>query len=264
MTALKCKFKISNIKLGFTSTLFTLLLVSGFVYLGFWQLGRAELKKNWANTLENSHSTLTWEKMLKNADDKGQLSAKASAALRFHPLKITGSFLKDAHILLDNQIMKGRGGYQVFTAFQPKNSQTLILINRGWVPAEANRDTLPKILSNEGEITVEGRINQPQKGLILKHETIHNPQWPLRVQSIDYDELSHVFQKDLLPITLDLTPNSPESFVVLPINFNFQVSRHLGYAVQWFTIAVVTLIYYVIIYIRQSKLCNKKLLKHLA
>lgn len=256
-------FKRTIYPLGFKTTLITLLLLCLFVHLGFWQLSRAELKKTWMQNLENPDlPLLSWSELLNYAQENGSDNKKLGA-IRFYLSQIKGHFLPSSEILLDNQTLNGQTGYLVLTPFQPENSQTLILINRGWIPLGADRNILPKIETTKDEVTLIGRINTPASGLILKKEVISSAQWPLRIQSIDFYALSEILQRKLIPFLLELEANSPAVFATKPNNFQFQVNRHLGYALQWFTIALVTLIYYVILYIRQSKLCNTNILKKL-
>jgi cytochrome oxidase assembly protein ShyY1 len=96
--------------------------------------------------------------------------------------------------------------------------------------------------------TLSGIINFPVNGLILKKAT--NPLenvWPQRVQSLDFQVLSTLMQATLYPFLLQLNEKNTYKFSLLPTSFSVSAERHLGYAVQWFTMALVVFIYFLVI-----------------
>lgn len=265
------------------SSLITVLLLPLFVYLGLWQLQRMEIKKRLENErqlatqkmaihLEELQDIFSGLNLLSpNSSDKSK--RLVSTSLLYRQLAIKGKFLPDKSILLDNQILKGQPGYRVLTPFQPLNSHTLLLIDRGFIPWGAKRTELPllplmtaqapahedslsegsldkqnsKHPNNTAVIHLLGIITQLSQGLLLKDEPIpENLSWPLAVQQLDYVKLAKELKKPLYPFLLQLPQDNPYVFKTMPFSLGLSPNRHLGYAIQWFTMAIAILIYYVV------------------
>lgn len=234
----------------------TVLLFCLFVYLGFWQLGRATEKKELLNqaTSRGAQKAISLNNL--------NFSIQTPADIRYQTLTTTGIFLNERTFLLDNQILKMNGqakvGYQVITPFQPINSNQLILVNRGWIALGKNRETLPSVAATrpiQKIITLSGIINQPSHGLLLGHKTKENSaKWPKRIQSVDYNEISAMLKREPYPFLLTLKQGDPNAFEIMPLFFNFSVERHIAYAAQWFMMSLAILVYMSVVWYQQVRL----------
>jgi len=243
---------------GWVSTLCTVLIIPGFVYLGFWQLNRAEEKKKIQNALETRIKlpALEFSDLPIGAPAKQELLE----SLRYRQLKVHGTFLNDKQILLDNQIVDGKVGYRVFTPLvvqkkRPDEKSEILLIDRGWIPIGQSRNILPSIVPIQGTVSLKGTLNQPSYGLVLKGKT--EIEWPLRVQRIDFKTLSEQLGQELIPLLVQLNTDDVYGFEIPHHSFNISIERHLGYAVQWFTLALAVLIYYWVINRRPQKYAER-------
>lgn len=226
---------------GLMSSCITLLLIPCFVYLGYWQLDRAALKTELEQTFTNHlKAPILPFSALFTTEDPEKLAKK----FRYRRVQVKGYFINQFTFFLDNQIVEGKVGYKVFTPFKPHDSPTLLLIDRGWVPIVNSRSHLPSIHPIKGEVTVIGMINLPSHGLKLKSAKSQSNQWPLVVQYLDFKVLSIHFKQNFYPFLLQTESKTAFSYQVPPITFTVSAKRHLGYAIQWFTIAFATLIYY--------------------
>lgn len=230
-------------KLAFKYSLTTLLLIPVFVYLGFWQIARYHEKQNQQQALESRFNLPIINGMI-----------DFDPTMRYRKLQITGQFLNKRQIYLDNQIVKGQVGYRVLTPFQPIGQSDILLIDRGWIPIGKSRDEMPIIKPVLGQQTLIGTINLPTNGIQLsnlfnktQNKANHQISWPLRVQRIDFENLASLLSQKLSPFILQLNPQDPHGFNIQPITFNPPPSRHLGYAIQWFAMALAVLIYYLVI-----------------
>ena len=70
-------------------------------------------------------------------------------------------------MLVDNVINRGVAGYKVLTPFKISNSDTLILVDRGWIPREASRQTLHNIEINNIKEKVFGTLENTELGFVL-------------------------------------------------------------------------------------------------
>jgi surfeit locus 1 family protein len=226
------------------STLLILLIIPLFVYLGCWQLGRANTKQQLQSQRENhsQDNIITLENSPKYADN-----------LRYQWAKAQGILINENQILLDNQIVNGRVGYRVITPLKLANSETVVLIDRGFIPIH-NRSELPLIPPITGLLTLQGIINQPANPLALGQLFDPNiKQWPLRVQTLQYDQISLILKYPVAPLLLQLQEGDPLLFTVIPISFPLSAEKHLGYAIQWFMMALAVFIYYCVSHCQRKK-----------
>jgi len=217
------------------ATLLILLIIPLFVYLGYWQLDRANTKQQLQSQREShaKDNIITLENL-----------QKYTGNLRYRLAKVQGTLLNGNQILLDNQIVKGRVGYRVITPLKISNSKTIVLIDRGFIPIQ-NRSELPIIPPITGLVTLRGIINQPANPLALGQSFNPNTtQWPLRVQTLEYDQLSLILKHPIAPLLLQLQEGDPLVFTIIPISFPLSAEKHLGYAIQWFMMALAVFIYY--------------------
>jgi len=235
---------------GLISSFSTLLIFPCLVYLGFWQLNRFEQKQHLQQMFERRAQAPPLE--------PARLTPPHNlSALRYHRLELSGHFLNNHQILLDNQIFQGAVGYRVITPFLPSlKGAKVLLVDRGWIPAEKSRQALPILRPFPEEVRLQGMINLPVHGLLLKAPPLLPNTWPLRVQAIDFQTLAVLLQQPLYPFLLQLDRPAPYQFSKLPVFNQFSADRHLGYAIQWFTMAFVTLIYYLVINSRRINTCQ--------
>lgn len=221
-------FKIKNWKLA--AGLFVLFCFLNS--LGFWQLVRARQKEVLFHSLaqRTTHPPLL-ARELTNAIEQ-----------RFYRATMQGRFDEVHTILLDNKIWNGQVGYEVYTPFKIQGRTEAILVDRGFVPLGASRDHLPVIQSVHALRQVSGLLNIPPAYFILGKAKDPRVQWPLRLQYIDPQEVAALLGYPLLPLVLQVEPQSAGSY---PIAWNITVmgpEKHRGYALQWFALALTLLI----------------------
>jgi surfeit locus 1 family protein len=87
---------------------------------------------------------------------------------------------------------------------------------------------------------VSGRINQfPTVGIKLKGAEIPTNTWPSVVQLIDSQVLTEKLGYEIASFQLELEPESQEGYKrEWKINTAIPPEKHLGYAVQWFGLAL--------------------------
>jgi surfeit locus 1 family protein len=167
----------------------------------------------------------------------------------------TGRY-RGATILLDNQVHRGRVGYLVYTAFELSNRTESVLINRGWISAGTDRGRAPKLATPTVGHPLEGRLSPPpQGGLRLDGDDMIEVLADdiLRVQTIDFADLAATLDVELLPITVLLDSEAPYGFVRNWTPPGSDESRHLGYAFQWFALAVTVVVVTLVLTIRSRK-----------
>lgn len=225
-------------------TLATIFLLPCLIALGFWQLQRAEQKRE---------LLAMYDMRLKEAAQPITEVATDLSNIDFLPIKVKGEFDNQRYILLDNRYYNHLLGYHVLTPLIIKETGKAILINRGWIPREELRERLPKIPPVQGSQVLKGYAKIPNKNVFtLSHEPDKDDRWPRRIQQIKLTQLSQQLGLELYPFILLLAPGQAHGFardwnpvVVNPV-------KHTGYAVQWFSLAGLLVIIYLSVNLRRE------------
>ena len=217
-------------QLNWPMVIFTMLVFSSLIKLGFWQIERAfekEQRQERIHALSQRDAlTLAQVKALEGLHD----------GINDLPIKLTGYFDAEKVFLLDNQPNKGRLGYRVYQIIE-SNGDT-ILVNLGWVQGSIDRNVLPEITPVTGQHTISGHIREIEVGIQLQAQNLTDATWPLRVQQIELDKFSALINKKLLPFVVYLDTKETLGYkknwqpIVMP------PEKHRGYAFQWFSLAL--------------------------
>ena len=226
----------SPVWLRAVAALVAIALLSG---LGFWQLDRARQKRElhalFTERLEQAPLDLALHPAV-------PLAGEAWRAARAH-----GS-LGAPNFLLDNRIRDGRGGYEVLSTLTLADGKR-ILVDLGWLPAGATRHDIPALDIPAQAFTLRGRLAPaPSTGIALgaplPPEQVAAGLW--RIQRVDFAELGARFDTDYLPALVYLDAGEPGGYDrnwVLPAPDD---GKHTAYAVQWFSMAGVIVIIFLL------------------
>jgi surfeit locus 1 family protein len=227
-----------------------LLVMALLSSLGFWQLDRARQKRE-------LHE-LFLERFDEPALDLGLHAAVPPAGQAWRAAHASGRY-EGPTLLLDNRIRNGRVGYEVLTAFTLADGQR-VLVDRGWVPAGATRDELPALTPPPvAPATIRGRLAPPPStgidlGSAGPPERVASDVW--RVQHIDFAQLAALSPPGFLPVLLYLDATEPGGYDrawLLPAPDD---GKHTAYAVQWFTMAGVVAVIFLLFLRRRRALPN--------
>ena len=225
-----------------------LLAMALFCSLGVWQLDRARQKEA---MLAESRSILAVRKPL-------PLRAAADPARKaaYDWAQGEGRFTEAPAVLLDNQTREGRSGVRIYRVFQPASAAAPpLLVELGWLPLPGNR-ALPKIESFSGTLHVAGLLAPPPSAGL--GNAIASPQADgnLLATSLDHAVLSDALGlPTLAPRVLRLDPALKIGYLrdldILPNTL--PPERHLGYAVQWFGLALTVLVTALVLTLRKRR-----------
>lgn len=211
--------------------LYTLLMVL-LCGLGFWQLDRAEQKRI---LLAQQQQAFAVDRI-----DLTQQSVTDLDAVRYHKVSVKGRYDTAHQFLLDNQIVDGKSGYFVLTPVFIENTNTAVLINRGWIPMGRDRSRLPDVNFEPKNDQITGRINHfPGVGLKLKGAEIPTEGWPAVVQVVDPQVLSSKLGYPVANYQIELDAEMDDGYKrVWQTATPILPEKHLAYAVQWFGLAL--------------------------
>lgn len=213
-------------------------LVAGFVSLGNWQLRRADEKQRMldgvAAAMRHQHAAPVADAQRGDPDGFSWVTA-------------TGEFLPSPALLLDNQRSGDQVGVHVYGVFKPDAGLPL-LVDLGWLPVPANR-VLPSVAIPLGRQDLAGLLAPPPGAGIALGPAYVNEDAPGASQRwlltrVDLQALSVALHLKLAPRVLRLDPALPLGYArnldVLPNTL--PPERHRGYALQWFGLALATVI----------------------
>tara|TARA_B100000579_G_scaffold416762_1_gene412675 strand:+ start:633 stop:1376 length:744 start_codon:yes stop_codon:yes gene_type:complete len=223
-------------------TFVTIILFPIFCGLGIWQLDRAEEKRLLKNLLEErqglSARIFSWKFM----NDPEQ-------SLQYLPIQVTGTFLPDSRIFLTHRIRLGKVGSDVVEPMILSDGSGAVLVNRGWIPQTIGERGSSLKTDQLGESTVTGKIHVPQgKAPLLLSEKLKGP-WPLKVRTVNVKNLVEMVSDRLdiqvFPHIVRIDPNQAGSLEANWPELQVRSGGHIGYALQWFAMAFVTLAVFV-------------------
>jgi len=230
---MKQSFSICRCKIRILPLFIVIFLLALLLRLGFWQLSRAEEKREFLASQQ--------EEMQKEALPIAKLLADTKD-LRHRQVILEGHYDAKHQFLLDNQFHHGKVGYAVLTPFILTADSRVILINRGWVLMNKDRKQLPAIsfMPPVGELSIVGVINDfPQVGLILEGADEPGEGWPSVVQLIDTQKISNKLKQPILDFQVQLLADQPYGYVrEWKLNARIPPEKHVAYAFQWFALAI--------------------------
>ncbi|MCY1268043.1 SURF1 family protein [compost metagenome] len=234
---------------GVAPTLVVLALLPLLVWLGTWQLSRAEEKRT----------------LLAAAEARRAAEPQPVAVLEGMPdpaytrVRLQGRFDASHTFLLDNRTRNGQAGVEVVQPFHDQASGLWLLVNRGWV-AWPDRRVPPAIATPSRPLLLDAWVYvAPPGGL---HLADHAGQgWPRLLTQIEPAALWAQLGTAGVPLELRLEAGDAAFDTSWPV-VAMAPERHTGYAVQWFALATALLCLYLYLGIRRARENNDNERKH--
>ena len=232
-----------RLDLEWRTTALTLLLLPALTALGFWQLDRAAEK----TAIAARHA----ERAGMAPVGLSALTDRAPEALAHRRVRLTGHYLPGASVLLDNQIRQGRYGHDVIGLFRDEDSGQVVLLNRGWVPGDPARRSLPKVDVPDGPRSLLATVYVPPgEPYVLAADRFEQLTWPVLVQAVNARALREAIEaatgETLFVRELRLGADQATGFRRDWPVVNVSPQKHRGYALQWFTMAAALLLFFVL------------------
>ena len=215
-----------------------------FASLGRWQLGRMHEKQAMLDDVQS----------LLDRRDALPFTAAGDAAVRYQWAAGEGHFTALPAVLLDNQQRDGRAGVRAYRVFEPVTGAPL-LVELGWLPLPGDR-TLPRIDRPAGELQLQGLLVPPPSRGLGRVAVSPQPDGTLLVTALEIERLREALREPrLAPRVLKLDPALPlghaRDLDILPNTL--PPAKHLGYAVQWFGLALAVLATALILTFRKTR-----------
>lgn len=213
---------------------FSLLLFVLGLALGQWQLGRAAQKL----ALRDAIAANQVKPQLGNEEFLAMLSA---GELLYRRVRLTGRWLPDATVFLDNRSMSGRVGLVVVTPLKLEPAGPAILVQRGWVARNfVDRQALPNVATPSTLVQIEGMVSPPPS----RHFDLGGKDDARIRQNLDPKTYGDALGLSLAPVSVQETGNERDGLSRNWPQPNTGVDTHYGYAFQWFTLSGLVALYY--------------------
>jgi len=124
-----------------------------------------------------------------------------------------------------------------------------VLVNRGWLPASADRQRLPEIEVAADVRTIRARLDRlPRPGIRLAPtQSSADEPWPRRLLYPEAGQLRDALGLDVPGYQLLLLPGEPDGYLRDWRPAVMGPDKHVGYAVQWFSFtAAITVLYLIL------------------
>lgn len=221
----------------------TLALVALGIVLGNWQSRRAEEKTALQARLSERAAAPPLRLNGEPVDP---------AAVEFRRVVLSGRFVAGWPVYLDNRPYKGLSGLVLLMPFKIAHADAhlprYVLVARGWLPRDpAVRDRLPALPAAAGDTTIEGIVVlHPARVMQLGTPAPLAPR--AIVQNLEPQEFARASGLAVLPLLVEQTGpagQAPDGLVRDWPAPAADVARHKGYAFQWYALAAMAFVFYV-------------------
>ncbi len=210
------------------------LAAAGFTArLGWWQLDRAAQKTAIADAMRARAAMPPLP-----LQDLARTDVPAAAQAYRH-IRLRGRWLPEFTVYLDNRPMAGRTGFIVLTPLLLGPADA-VLVQRGWLPRDQlDRTKVAAPALPKGEVELEGQV-APLPSRLL--EFAAEPTGLIR-QNLDLPPYAKEVGVPFRPLSVWALDDSPGLLRQWPAPV-VDVSKHHGYAFQWFALsALITGLY---------------------
>ena len=196
------------------------------------------------------------------ADEKLHLKASLEQATKLEALnfdrvtpadfekrrvQLQGKWLSEKTVFLDNRTHNSVAGFHVLTPLKIQGSEKVVLVLRGWVARSvSDRQMLPVLNEPLGLVAIEGLA---QADLVKSYE-LGKPFVPQATDRLWQSATRASFQVwsglELVPLVLRQTKSDREDGLIRQWpSLNFDETKHQGYALQWYSLGMLTLLLWI-------------------
>ena len=221
----------------------TVLLVILGVMLGNWQTRRAQEKIATQDRLAAAASQPAL------ALDAAAIGAAAPPSLEFRHVRLQGHFI-DWPVALNTRPYNGRAGFYLVMPFELAGSHETVLVERGWLPRNvADPLKLPPYQTPAGEVSIDGVVRS-KVGHIMQLGGVEALRPGAIVQNLDPGQFAKASGLAVAPFVVEQAGNgvgsSADGLVRDWPAPSLGVEKHQGYAFQWYALAVMAALFFIV------------------
>ncbi len=218
-------------------TLATAIIAPIFAVLGMWQTDRAAQKTAIQQLYESRLEAppITIGAAIENAP-----------LMQYRQVHARGVWDSEHEFYLDNRIHSGQAGLHVITPLRFAGARTAVLVNRGWIPAPADRSIEPRAQLAAGTAQISGvAVIPPPDPFVLKAAEPLTEDWEKVWQTLDLDRFESAVDYRLQGFVVRLDATHADGFgpAWSPPSDDW-IYRHKAYAFQWYALCAALLVIY--------------------
>jgi surfeit locus 1 family protein len=230
------------------TTLLTLALLVMLVSLGRWQLHQAAKKR------------VLYDSFAAGSGDARRIDAQTPPLERYQHVEAKGHYDPSRQVLIDNMFDGEKVGYYVITPFG-LDGGGWVLVNRGFVPMGKSRADHPAIPVPGDSRVIRGRSDHlPAAGIQMGQRAALVPPFPVVASFPTHAELAQLLNEPHWAAAgevIALDPAEPDGYARHWAPPGFPPIRHIGYAVQWFGLAIALLVIYLVTNFKRAAAPNE-------
>jgi len=222
------------------ATLFVFAGTALCIRLGIWQLERLQQRRAFNSQFESARA----EAVL----DLNQEIPQDITAMEWRSVKVTGEYDFANQVALRNQYYGDQYGYHLLTPLL--FSRKAVLVDRGWIPADANSAPADWRKYDElGAVNVAGQIRLGQTKPAFGGVVDTLPASGAKLEIWNNADLAHIapqMQYPVLPVYIQPATDLSDTEPPIPFQPEVELTEgpHFGYALQWFTFATLLFVGY--------------------
>ncbi len=227
---------------GIWPTLAGLFFFGLTLWLGNWQLSRAEYKRE----LQSRYDRMQQDGVVRIGSD-----VISKEDVLYRTVEVQGSFVPGQDIFIDNRVYRTFAGYHVFSPFLIAGTSQHVLVNRGWVEVvNGQRDILPIVKPVYGTIVLRGiAVDTKSRYFEFGSAEPLGKLW----QNLNFEKYKQTFGKSLQPILIEQTSDTGDGLVRDWPRPDVGVGTHVSYAIQWFGLASTIVVLWLVMNIKTEK-----------
>lgn len=219
-------------------TLFTIPSLIILLILGGWQISRLIEKNAYIAEIEAASQAPAVAL---------PVSEKSLDRLRFRPFIVEGEYLHDKEIhLYTGKYQSSYGaGYHIITPLRIKDSEDILMVNRGFIPEAFKDPNTRKEMLVSGLQRLEGLVIEGQERAWFTPENdINKNIWIW----MDLKGMQALVGQKILPyLLLKIRDNDEQGAYPIASDGKFEIRNdHLEYAITWFSFAIILTVIYIV------------------
>lgn len=218
----------------------TVLVLAGValcVRLGIWQLDRLEKRREFNSRVQAQM-------------DQPPLDLSGNALnddlynMEYRPVKTSGTYDFSQEVAIINQSYGNEWGVHLITPLIISGTEQAILVDRGWIPHQDYQSSDWSKFAEPGVVEVEGVLRRPQSKAEIGGRTDPTPA-PGEAQRaawnfVNIEQIGKQVSHPLLGAYIQQAPNPAWTGLPYRTQPEIEITEgpHLGYAMQWFSFAM--------------------------
>lgn len=216
-----------------------LAVAAACIRLGFWQLSRLDQRRARNQQIRAGLQAAPV--------DLNQL-ATGDVVEPYRRVRAKGRFDSAHEIVLTARTYQGQSGVHLVTPLRLQDVEAAVLVDRGWLPLEARTPERLERYEIESAVEIQGIAlpaqQQARLPLLPPPPTGTTAEPRLQWAALDVEAISAQIPYELLPLYVALSEPIPAATDAPRPDPGVELSDgpHLGYAIQWFSFALIALL----------------------